>query len=676
MSTISNLPLPLPPDPNPTNPNNPNNPNTPAPLPTSPVLTDAITWGTQLPDNVITVYFAPSGYVSTSLLGQITSEGFTGYEIEQFQQAFAAIETVINVDFVITNNPAQADFTLVMDTNELETGLLGLFGPPGTFGAGTGIFNGAEWDREPGGDLAVGGFGYVTIVHGLLHGRGLAHPHDNGGTSFVMTGVTSQFGSFGDFDLNQGIYTTMSYNSGYQTGPGGTGQSGSNGVTFGFEAGPMALDIAVLQSLYGANTTHASGNDVYVLPTGSDTGTYWQSIWDTGGTDTLVQQGGGGAVINLNAATLQYETGGGGFASHANGTPGGFTIANGVVIENATGGNGADDITGNNIANVLLGRDGADTMDGGVGNDTMEGGEGSDFMIGGIGFDTMRGDNGDDTLSGELHADRLEGGAGNDSLDGGQGFDLLYGGTGNDELFGGDDPDRLYGGAGDDLLNGGLNFGNTVDGLYGEAGNDSLYGNAGFDFLDGGEGDDLLDGGHQADNLYGREGNDTLLGDLGLDRLFGGTGNDLARGGEGDDGLFGEEGRDRLFGEAGNDRFFGGTGDDTLLGGAGNDTLYGGAGFDTLVGGTGNDLLKGDFNADTFVFADGHGVDTITDFAATNQFEKIDLSDVSAITELADLQANHLTQQGANVVIDTGGGNTITLNGVNLADLDATDFIF
>ena len=122
--------------------------------------------------------------------------------------------------------------------------------------------------------------------------------------------------------------------------------------------------------------------------------------------------------------------------------------------------------------------------------------------------------------------------------------------------------------------------------------------------------------------------------------------------------------------------FFGGVGNDNLDGSSGNDTLYGGAGFDTLKGGPGNDLLQGNFNADTFVFADGHGDDTIADFAAGNALEKIDLSGVSAIVNLSDLLTNHATQVGGNVLIDTGGGNSITLNGVSLGALDATDFIF
>ena len=47
-----------------------------------------------------------------------------------------------------------------------------------------------------------------------------------------------------------------------------------------------------------------------------------------------------------------------------------FTIANGVVIENAVGGNGNDTLIGNSADNFLDGRAGDDRLDGGAGNDT------------------------------------------------------------------------------------------------------------------------------------------------------------------------------------------------------------------------------------------------------------------------------------------------------------------
>ena len=59
---------------------------------------------------------------------------------------------------------------------------------------------------------------------------------------------------------------------------------------------------------------------------------------------------------------------------------------------------------------------------------------------------------------------------------------------------------------------------------------------------------------------------------------------------------------------------------------------------------------------------------------------KIDLSDVGAITPLADPDQGSATsgaaiQVGADVVIDTGGGNSITLVTVSSSDLEATDFL-
>jgi len=218
-------------------------------------------------------------------------------------------------------------------------------------------------------------------------------------------------------------------------------------------------------------------------------------------------------------------------------------------------------------------------------------------------------------------------------------------GSGNDTITGNAAANRIESGAGNDRI-------------YGNDGNDTMLGGSGFDHLFGGSGNDTLYGDNQADNLWGGDGNDLLRGGNGNDRLFGETGNDVLQGGAGGDVLFGQIGNDVLNGASGDDR------------------LYGGAGFDRLEGGGGNDTLSGNFNWDIFVFRDGFGHDTITDFEANNRFEKIDLSDVSSITSFGDLAANHMAQVGSSVVIDALDGNTITLLGVNLADLGADDFLF
>ncbi|WP_299737525.1 hypothetical protein [uncultured Roseobacter sp.] len=167
--------------------------------------------------------------------------------------------------------------------------------------------------------------------------------------------------------------------------------------------------------------------------------------------------------------------------------------------------------------------------------------------------------------------------------------------------------------------------------------------------------------------IVGTGGNDTLTGTRDDDVIFG-----LG----GDDTMSGENGDDTLDGGAGDDRVIGNRGNDILRGGAGDDRLQGFAQRDTLDGGTGNDRLSGGTGSDTFIFRDGDGRDEITDFNPFDTNEKIDLSDVTAITSFADLQANHLVQGDQGAEIDDGRDLTIILTGVDIADLEESSFIF
>ena len=263
------------------------------------------------------------------------------------------------------------------------------------------------------------------------------------------------------------------------------------------------------------------------------------------------------------------------------------------------------------------------------------------------------------------------GGNGNDTLFGGFGDDLLDGGEGADSLNGGQGIDTVdY--SGSDTIGVIIDL-NTNTALRGDADGDTLISIE--NLIGTGFGDSFA--GNSDDNIFfGLDGIDRLVGGAGDDRLDGGTGDDIVRGNDGDDTVFGGDGDDIVFGGFGEDNINGGTGIDTLLGGTGNDIIDGRGGFDTLNGGTGDDVLTGGFNADTFIFEDGFGNDTITDFASTSNAERIDLSAVSEFIDFADLTANHLTQSGADTIIDDGAGNTITLTGVNLTDLDAIDFVF
>ena len=154
----------------------------------------------------------------------------------------------------------------------------------------------------------------------------------------------------------------------------------------------MGLDVAALQWIYGVNSEHATGSNVYRLPTSNKEGTGWKAIWDAGGNDRIDGSRAKSPVsIDLRNATLDQSERAGGYISSVEGVFGGFTIAhdwNGkdledpaglCIIEHATGGSADDRLIGNSASNRLRGRQGDDILYGGSGGD--------DVLIGGSGRD-------------------------------------------------------------------------------------------------------------------------------------------------------------------------------------------------------------------------------------------------------------------------------------------------
>jgi len=68
------------------------------------------------------------------------------------------------------------------------------------------------------------------------------------------------------------------------------------------------------------------------------------------------------------------------------------------------------------------------------------------------------------------------------------------------------------------------------------------------------------------------------------------------------------------------------------------------------------------------------GNDVVTDFG-TASGDRVNVSAIAGMTSLAALQAVH-TQVGANSVFTFSAGNSITLNNVTLAQLNAGHFVF
>lgn len=639
--------------------------------------------------NVITYYFAKQGDVFVDeepggLATMIQAKNMTQWEKDAFRLALDQFENVADIIYLEVSTRAEADlkFVTYQGTPGVGASLLGRMSPPNEPNEGQAEFNSGDvrWTEA---GLSQGGFYFTTLLHEFGHGHGMAHPHDNGGRSSVMRGAGPSDdpaegaigGQLGDFELSQQVFTMMSYNDGWQSSPYGMPRSG--GITgtevdhFGWMGTLGAFDIAVIQDKYGVNEEFNAGANIYVMKDVNTAGTFYQSIWDGGGTDEIRYSGARDANIDLRAASLQYEEGGGGWMNYAYGIHGGYTIANGVVIENGTTGSGNDTLRGNDVANTLKGNAGNDVIVGWGGNDRLEGGAGDDQIDGGLGNDNLIGGDGADILTDTGGAaDQMYGQNGNDVLTitraaGGTGSFVLDGGAGDDRFVlaalsgmtqarGGDGLDRfeahgsatITGGLGVDTIRIEGDFAAgavvAVEDFTAGAGGDRLdmssYMVARFTNWDGTSNPtstghvrvtasatgsivqvDLNGGGNSWTTIATLKG--VSPGQLtaenlgfaltgGASGITGTAGNDTLNGGAGPDIILGLTGDDILKGNGGNDELQGDGGKDKLYGLDGDDSLYGGDDIDQLLGGNGNDALFGDAGDDILI--GGLGKDTLT----------------------------------------------------------------
>jgi Ca2+-binding RTX toxin-like protein len=87
------------------------------------------------------------------------------------------------------------------------------------------------------------------------------------------------------------------------------------------------------------------------------------------------------------------------------------------------------------------------------------------------------------------------------------------------------------------------------------------------------------------------------------------------------------------------------------------------------------DPLTGNQGSDTFYFNAGFGTDTITDFTATGSSHDV-IDFAATLFPTYPALSSHMAQVGSAVVITYDGSDTVTLQGVTLASLSATDFAF
>lgn len=215
-----------------------------------------------------------------------------------------------------------------------------------------------------GGDWTPGTPGYETLIHEIGHAMGFEHPFAGQAPFLPDSTQTSD-------------YTVMA------------NQPSINGIVGAYQI----YDVYQAQQLYGAAANN-TGDDLYDENSFYNGANSVQTIWDTGGIDTL--SAAGTATTLPFGATLDLREG----ARSSIGTfTENITINFGVQIENAIGTARADSITGNALNNTLTGGLGADQLYGLGGNDLLQGGAGDDTYLWGIG-------DGSDTISEERLAGR------------------------------------------------------------------------------------------------------------------------------------------------------------------------------------------------------------------------------------------------------------------------------
>ena len=211
---------------------------------------------------------------------------------------------------------------------------------PGSEEGGDVWFAQGSWHNDTSSTVDKGSYSYLVIIHEIGHALGLKHP-------FETPKIDKDFDSF--------AYTIMSYSA----------APGQDNYASFYPTTPMYYDVLAMQELYGRGV-HNAGDTTYVYQAGQS---YWETIDDTGGIDTIVHQGRAKAVINLNVG--QWSELGNAIDFSVGSTRKTVMIGPGTVIENAIGGRGKDKLIGNGVDNVLTGGKGKDVLLGGGGADTF-----------------------------------------------------------------------------------------------------------------------------------------------------------------------------------------------------------------------------------------------------------------------------------------------------------------
>ena len=259
------------------------------------------------------------------------------------------ISSLVNINFVPTNNPDQA-YTIVLGNNEQANS--------GGYASGIRDDHGAAlmvdyYSSSQNPDLDQGNNLTDLLLHEIGHSLHLKHPFGHSDAD----GNSGPGPFLPDAEEHKSL-SVMSYT-----------WDDAYHAPYGY--GPF--DLAALHYAYGVAPGARAGNDRYVLDAHS-----MNMLWDGNGIDTV--DGSGQTqdmVIDLRPGYWSYI----GAKADLISAAGQVTVDFGTVLENLLGGSGNDILNGNEAANTLNGGNGNDVLNGHAGNDTLAGGAGIDTAV-------------------------------------------------------------------------------------------------------------------------------------------------------------------------------------------------------------------------------------------------------------------------------------------------------
>jgi serralysin len=290
-----------------------------------------------------------SGNVKTADTVSVSMAGLNSSQQTGVMQALKEWSDVANINFTYTSGTAD----IAVSMANLSSGIAGY---TSYSYSGSTLRKASIVLDQDGSTISPGNFSFMAAIHEIGHALGLKHPGNYNGLSGSTKGPY--------LPTSEDTYdaSIMSYNQ------------GAHANYSHLPVGPMLYDIAAIQYLYGANTSHNSGNTLYKFTGYAKS----ETIWDGGGNDTFdVSSTSSTNIIDLREGLKNFS-----IVGNSN-----IWVAFGANIENATGGAGKDTIYGNGFNNNLRGNAGDDVLSGGTGNDILQGGSGNDTLTGGFGFD-------------------------------------------------------------------------------------------------------------------------------------------------------------------------------------------------------------------------------------------------------------------------------------------------